>query len=375
MAHHSFLFIPDISGFTRFVNSTEISHSQHIISELLELIIDSDELGLEVSEVEGDAVLFFGKEEVPSPEKILEQVKKTFIKFHEHLTLYETQRICQCGACSTASHLSLKFVAHSGEMQMINVKGGEKPYGPAVIMAHRLLKNEIPSSEYVLVTEQALGEVEPEMYIDGKSVTATPGHMEYEDAGTAEFKFLPLKNLHNELQPPPKKKLPKLTKDPVRYSVHIERPKEEVFEIIINFEHRLKWNRGVNELNYNEKEVNRVGSEHNCLVGKDLLAFETITNDFGMDKMVYGERILKAPFAKDIAVYYILEEENEGTKLIAEVHIEPSPLIGHLLKPLIKKKLGQSIRKALDAIKEVMEDGAARTVSPDDLSVDQQSIL
>ena len=72
MADHSFLFIPDISGFTRFVNTTEISHSQHIISELLELIIDSDELGLEVSEVEGDAVLFFGKGSVPSPQAIME---------------------------------------------------------------------------------------------------------------------------------------------------------------------------------------------------------------------------------------------------------------------------------------------------------------
>ncbi len=355
MSKHSFLFIPDISGFTKFVNSTEISHSQHIISELLELIIDSDELGLEVSEVEGDAVLFFGKENVPSTDAIMAQVKKTFIKYHEHLALYETQRICQCGACSTASHLSLKFVAHSGVMQMINVKGGEKPYGPAVILAHRLLKNEVASSEYVLVTKQITNEELPEMTVAGTQVFGSEGHMDYEDAGSVDFKFLSLEGLHNELMPPPEKELPKLTKDPVRYSVHIDRPKDEVFEIIINFEHRLKWNRGINELNYNEKEVNRVGSEHNCLVGKDIFAFETITNDFGMDKMVYGERILKAPFAKDIAVYYILDEENEGTKLIAEVHIKPTPFIGFLLKPLIKKKMRENIHKALDAIKDVME--------------------
>ncbi len=34
-------FIPDISGFTNFVNNTELEHSIHIISELLELLIDS----------------------------------------------------------------------------------------------------------------------------------------------------------------------------------------------------------------------------------------------------------------------------------------------------------------------------------------------
>ena len=52
------LFIPDISVFTNFVTNTEIEHSRHIIQELLEILIDSNQLGLEISEVEGDAILF-----------------------------------------------------------------------------------------------------------------------------------------------------------------------------------------------------------------------------------------------------------------------------------------------------------------------------
>ena len=113
-------------------------------------------------------------------------------------------------------------------------------------------------------------------------------------------------------------------------------------------------------MSYNEKEVNRVGSHHNCVVGKDLVGFETITNDFGMDKMVYGERILKAPFSKDISIYYILEEENGGTRMLIESHIKPT-FIGKLLKPIIKKKILQNLKKAASAIKELFED----TVSPD----------
>src|SRR5688500_20320658 len=53
------LFIPDISGFTRFVTDMEIEHSRHIIQELLEILIDSNEIGLEISEIEGDAILFY----------------------------------------------------------------------------------------------------------------------------------------------------------------------------------------------------------------------------------------------------------------------------------------------------------------------------
>jgi hypothetical protein len=45
----SLLFIPDISGFTQFVHETEILHSGHIVAELLELLIDSDQLGMTVS--------------------------------------------------------------------------------------------------------------------------------------------------------------------------------------------------------------------------------------------------------------------------------------------------------------------------------------
>jgi len=49
-------FIPDISGYTKFINETEINHSTHIITELLEIIISSNILDLKVSEIEGDAV-------------------------------------------------------------------------------------------------------------------------------------------------------------------------------------------------------------------------------------------------------------------------------------------------------------------------------
>ena len=53
------LFIPDISGFTRFVNEVEIEHSRFIIQQLLEVLIKANEVGLEISEIEGDAILFY----------------------------------------------------------------------------------------------------------------------------------------------------------------------------------------------------------------------------------------------------------------------------------------------------------------------------
>jgi hypothetical protein len=52
------IMIPDISGFTEYIYDADLSHSQMRIASLLEAILDSNELELNVSEIEGDAILF-----------------------------------------------------------------------------------------------------------------------------------------------------------------------------------------------------------------------------------------------------------------------------------------------------------------------------
>lgn len=83
------LFIPDISGFTRFVSESEINHSRIIIQELLELLINANQIGLEVSEVEGDAILFYKFGEPPQLKELYKQVEKMFCLFHKSLMAYD----------------------------------------------------------------------------------------------------------------------------------------------------------------------------------------------------------------------------------------------------------------------------------------------
>jgi hypothetical protein len=152
-------FIPDIGGFTRFVTETEVSHSQHIIKELLELLVDANQIGLEVSEFEGDAVLFSRTGAPPSLAELLAQAKKMFVDFHSHLKQLEMLRICQCGACAGVSRISLKFIVHLGPASTMEVKGHSKVIGKSIIVAHRLLKNSVPESEYLLVTQDTLNQL------------------------------------------------------------------------------------------------------------------------------------------------------------------------------------------------------------------------
>ena len=55
MAEQAIILIPDISGFTGFTGATEIDHAAHIITELLELIVASNETDFTLAEIEGDA--------------------------------------------------------------------------------------------------------------------------------------------------------------------------------------------------------------------------------------------------------------------------------------------------------------------------------
>src|SRR5438034_2697872 len=154
------LFMPDISRFTKFVNETEISHSQHIVQELLEILIDSNHLNLEISEVEGDAIFFYKLGSKPGLQSLLQQVEEMFTRFHSHLKLYEHQRVCPCGACKNAADLSLKIIAHFGEVTGISVKDHDKLFGKDVILIHRLLKNNLDKKEYVLFTDRLVDEMD-----------------------------------------------------------------------------------------------------------------------------------------------------------------------------------------------------------------------
>ena len=150
---NSLLFIPDISGFTNFVQTTEINHSQHVIAELLEALLAANRYDMELAEVEGDALFFYKENQLLAKKDLFAQMEAMYIAFYSHLKLLDKNRICSCKACSTAINLELKIVVHTGSFQFIEIQNRKKPFGEAVIQVHRLLKNSIKSDNYVLISD------------------------------------------------------------------------------------------------------------------------------------------------------------------------------------------------------------------------------
>jgi hypothetical protein len=72
--------------------------------------------------------------------------------FHVERRLVELN-LCPCDSCSQTSGLKLKFVAHVGDVAIQKIKRRRKLVGIDVIFVHRLLKNPVQASEYVLLSE------------------------------------------------------------------------------------------------------------------------------------------------------------------------------------------------------------------------------
>src|ERR1700759_2378121 len=122
MAASASILIPDISGYTEFLTQTELVHSSHIVNELFDAILAPSGGGFELAEVEGDALLLYRKGPPIEADALVRLCLAMFESFHQHVKLIERDAVCQCGACKTATNLSLKFIAHHGVVQEIKVR-------------------------------------------------------------------------------------------------------------------------------------------------------------------------------------------------------------------------------------------------------------
>jgi hypothetical protein len=140
------IFIPDISGFTNFVKNIDSDLGVAITSDLLNGIIDNNPLDLDISEIEGDAVLYYkiGK---PIP------LQKVFNGFHHMYQAFDEKYQRWKLIYNIEADLSLKLIVHYGDIIVYDIKGFKKLYGETVIESHRLLKSGIDASEYLLITE------------------------------------------------------------------------------------------------------------------------------------------------------------------------------------------------------------------------------
>lgn len=198
------LILADISGYTSFVTMHRISllHAEQIITELLEAIISQIEAPLILNKLEGDAAFLYARagDETGLARIVLDKVLVFFSAFQakQQKLIKAGEGGCFCEACCNISQLKLKIIAHYGQAVIKQVRHLEELAGTDVILAHRLLKNKVPSHEYLLLTEKfyqwsgGLPGPEPQVYKDTYAdIGAVQGRVYYPNMPSLEVPDTP----------------------------------------------------------------------------------------------------------------------------------------------------------------------------------------
>lgn len=148
--------IPDISGFTEFMSATDSDISSRVIPSLLNKIIYSNNIGLKVSEIEGDAVLFYKTGDLPSVNKLVNQCVLFYKQFYKELDLLKNKHNDKL-IVNIPETLGLKIILHYGQdVDIVQIGKHIKLIGEDVVIAHKLLKNDIPKNDYLLLSDELL---------------------------------------------------------------------------------------------------------------------------------------------------------------------------------------------------------------------------
>lgn len=195
------LLIADIGGYTEYMKShrTILAHAEVITTRLLEKVIDAAS-DFDLIEIEGDAAFLSGEEHALGGASVAAVTRAAVAMhhaFHVERRLIELN-MCPCPSCTQASGLKLKFVAHVGEVATQTIKRRRNLVGMDVIFVHRLLKNPVQASEYVLLSE--------DLYRSGAAVPDHPMReisLDIEGIGTVRTYFVEIEDITRSLRPVP----------------------------------------------------------------------------------------------------------------------------------------------------------------------------
>ena len=155
------LLIADIGGYTEYMSTHRMSlaHAEVNTGRLLEKVIDAAP-GLELIEIEGDAAFLYRQLDSEEPEVLVAEVQRLACAMHAAFHRereYVARNLCPCKGCKEAANLTLKFVAHVGDVATQTIRQRLKLVGIDVILVHRLLKNPVTVREYVLLSDDLYG--------------------------------------------------------------------------------------------------------------------------------------------------------------------------------------------------------------------------
>ena len=201
-AGERYLLLADISGYTGFMAGVEEAHgvdfsagipaAYSVLADLLGAVIEGVAPDFALVKLEGDAVFAVA----PAAgldgqgDRVLGKLGEMYRSFIDGRTRAIPANDHVCVACPAVAYLDLKVVLHRGHAVRQTVGSGSDLLGPAVTVAHRLLKNtirsRIGSRPYLFLTDPAATAL-------GLSQIGLAHREEYPDAGPIQGRIVELR--------------------------------------------------------------------------------------------------------------------------------------------------------------------------------------
>ena len=302
------ILIPDISGFTEFMTTTELNHGSHAINMLLDAIIKAVGDEYEISEIEGDAVLMFKKGPAPSKKEILDICLKIFNAFHFQRKWMQQHSICPCGSCQAIINLTLKFVVHHGKVGEMKVGRFVTLSGTDVIVAHRLLKNNVPSNEYLLMTDKLLQQATDSSEHAGMEWANSSE--EYASIGKVEYSFALLNEARKNVPEPPKPENYYNTDNTSYLEMPIAANFKDVYMVLMNIPGRSEWLPGLQKVEQEMPDV-FVGSVHHCTFENYHAVISPLRMTLAEEGIIYAESCRIEEIGLSLVNEFVFRKINE----------------------------------------------------------------
>ncbi len=354
MIHKGYFVLADITGYTAFLTGSELDHAQDILKSLFETLHEQIKPPLAISNYQGDAILSYAPEAgALQGQTLLELVENIYFAFTRKRENIRHSTTCTCRACSNIPNLDLKLFVHFGEYVLQDMPGRQELSGPDVIVAHRMMKNQVKEKTgvkaYALLTDAAI----QKLGLAGMCVQMQAHSETYEHIGEVPMWVYDLKAAWDR----ERERNPVLVKPETAW-VKVEHdfplPPALIWDYLNKPELRTRWMNaeGFYTTNMNKGRV-EVGSVNHCAHGngaETLLAvldwhpFDYLTEDSGM------------PMHAHIVITTYLQATPEGTRVTWAVDKPQGvDLYGLIAVRLMESKAKQMFQQAFNGGAQTIE--------------------
>lgn len=335
------LVLADISGYSKFIAQTEVDHSWSILHELLDTMVRSMSGRMEVSQVEGDAILFISGLSTP---EVVTAVEGAFVAFHRRLRDMQSVTTCPCNACANIGMLKLKFVVHHGKFSRQRLGNVEQLHGTDVIVAHRLLKNSVPSKEYLLVTDAVLDRLPQDL-----RAGFTP-HNESFDLGTISGGYREIAHLWEEARARERQRVMP-DEAMVNSDVLVEAPLDLVDRLMTEPEVMQRYLFSDDVAMIPGARGEELGEEFHCHHGGSLVTLRLVARERGSELTFFADQ------PTDMYVTTRLTDEGAGRTRVKRSFIWEPPADSEIAEG-VRQMMEAMSMAGEGAIKEVFEERA-----------------